>query len=85
MSEEIQFGDPSYDGPFPVGPIPTKVVREEIVKPRFDVKVALTTRGWSWEIEVKDCMDEATAELLMQAASKVVTKKMEEVGNEQDN
>lgn len=54
----------------------SKVIREEIIKPRFDVKVALTTRGWSWEIEIKDAMDEATAQTLMEAARSVAVAEM---------
>lgn len=52
------------------------VIHKEEPTPRFDVKVALTTRGWSWELEVKDCPDGTTASKLMEEARVAVHEQM---------
>lgn len=52
------------------------VFSETVYKPHFDCKVALTTRGWSWEIEVKDCQTAEQFSDLFDAAKAEVTRKM---------
>ena len=57
----------------------SKVLHEDMIKPRFDAKVALTTRGWSWEIEIKDCQDESTARMMMETARGIVQEEMDRI------
>lgn len=43
-------------------------------EPRFDVKVWTTSKGFSWEIEIKDCATEEQVEELYGIALRVVKK-----------
>ena len=74
---ELQVG-----GIVDLGPV-TRVIREDVPNPRFDVKVTLTTRGWTWEIEVKDCPDGTLAMHLADQAREVVAAQMKDILAEQ--
>jgi len=63
---EPTFGEP-----------PNQTYVTQVPQPRFDFKVALTTRGWSWEVEVKDVRSKEEAEGLLAIATACVTQEMD--------
>lgn len=66
-----------------VEPLVVTNVVKEIPTPRFDVKITLTTRGWTWEIEVKDCPDGTLAQHLAAQAREVIAVQMKDILAEQ--